>query len=566
MHDLFRGDTKQSKQTRIFAIRRRLLLIIILSGMMSLVLRAIDLPVFKKEFLQAQVAKRYLSKVPVSSYRGKIFDRYGEIMAISTPVLSIWVNPRKLDRNQSQQIEQMSKVLDLPDSKIKLLNNKSSKSHFSYLKRRISPELASKVRKLNIKGVHFDSGFKRFYPAGVMSAHLIGFTDVDDVGQEGIERAYEEHLKGKAGLKRIIRDGRRRIVEDFEDIEESIPGKDLTLSIDRRIQYLAFRELQHAFIKHRAKSASLVVLDAKTGDVLAAATQPAFNPNSRKNLKSGVYRNRAITDVFEPGSTMKPFVIAAALEGGYISEDSKVRTNGSYKIGINWVRDGHNYGLLSLTNVLKKSSNVAASKIALLMPDDYLWRIYKRLGFGSSANIGFPGEAHGKLLPLIKWNDFSQATLSFGYGLSTSTLQLARAYTVLADDGILHSVSLLKRERDNNPQRIFKVDVVKKVREMLEHVVKPGGTARRASVAGYRVAGKTGTVKKAKKGGYSEKDYSAVFVGLAPASNPRFVIAVMIDEPQGKYYGGLVAAPVFSKVMAGALRIYGVEPDTTAPQ
>ncbi len=565
MRDLFRGDKRSPKKTKTFAVRRRILVIIILIAMISLVFRAITLQVIDKQFLQEQGAKRYLSKIPIATYRGKIFDRNGEIMAISSPVLSIWVNPQQLDRNQNVQIEQMSKILNLSKSKNKLLNNNHSKSHFSYLKRRISPELAEKVKKLALKGVYFDREFKRFYPAGVMSAHLIGFTDVNDVGQEGIERAYEQQLKGKAGLKRILRDGRRRIIEDFENIEESIPGKNLTLSIDRRIQYLAFRELQNAFIKYHAKSASLVVLDAKTGDVLAAVTQPAFNPNSRKNLKTGVYRNRAITDVFEPGSTMKPFVIAAALNANYISEDSQISTNGFYRIGKNLVRDGHNYGLLSLTNILKKSSNVAVSKISLLMPADYLWRTYKRLGLGGSANIGFPAEAHGSLLPLVKWNDFSQATLAFGYGLSVSTLQLARAYTALADDGILHSVSLLKRERDDKPQRIFKAEVAKKVRAMLEHVVEPGGTGRRANIAGYRVAGKTGTAKKAKKGGYSEKDYFAIFVGIAPASNPRFVIAVMIDEPQNKYYGGLVAAPVFAKVMAGTLRIYGVEPDKKSP-
>lgn len=565
MYDLFSGETRESKKIQTFAIRRRFLLIIILFGMILLGLRAIDLQVINKHFLQTQGAKRYISTIPVSTYRGKIFDRHGEIMAISSPVLSVWINPQELDNKQVQKIEQMTKILALPASKIKRLNNKKSTQRFAYLKRRISPELAEKIKELEIKGVYFEREFKRFYPAGVMSAHLIGFTDVDDIGQEGIERAYEQHLKGKAGLKRIIRDGRRRIIEDFENIEESIPGKNLTLSIDRRIQYLAFRELQHAFIKHQAKSASLVVLDAKTGDVLAAATQPAFNPNSRKNLKNSVYRNRAITDVFEPGSSVKPFVIAAALDGGYISENSKIRTNGAYRIGRHWVKDGHNYGLLSLTNVLKKSSNVAASKISLLMPDEYLWRIYKKLGFGRSANIGFPGEAHGTLLPLMQWNDFAQATLAFGYGLSTSTLQLARAYTALADEGLLHSVSLLKRQYDEHPQRIFKVDVARKVRSMLEHVVKPGGTARRADVPGYRVAGKTGTAKKANKGGYSKKDYFAVFVGMAPASNPRFVIAVMIDEPKHSYYGGLVAAPVFSKVMAGTLRIYGIEPDKKAP-
>ncbi|NOQ34447.1 MAG: penicillin-binding protein 2 [Methylococcaceae bacterium] len=530
--------------------------------MTALVVRSVDLQVINKQFLQTQGAKRHISTIPVSTYRGKIFDRHGEIMAISSPVQSVWVNPQELDRSQIPKLEQMVQLLDLPQKKVDILNEENSKRRFAYLKRRISPELADKVKKMKISGIYFEREFKRFYPAGAMSAHLIGFTSIDDVGQEGIELAYEQSLKGQDGRKRVIRDGRRRIIEDIESIKEPVPGKDLTLSIDRRIQYLAFRELQKSFIEEQAKSASLVVLDAKTGEVLAAVTQPAFNPNSRRKLSRDIYRNRAITDVFEPGSTMKPFVVAAALDGGYVKEDAQIQTNGSYQIGRNWVRDGHNYGLLSLTKVLKKSSNVATSKISLLMPDEYLWRIYNGLGFGKSANVGFPGEAHGSLLELMKWYDFAQATLSFGYGLSTSTLQLARAYTALADDGILHSVSLLKREHDHDAKRIFKADTARKVRKMLEHVIMRGGTATRAKVSGYRVAGKTGTVKKANKGGYSKKDYFSVFVGMAPASNPRFVIAVMVDEPsKDKYYGGLIAAPVFSKVMTGTLRIYGIEPD-----
>lgn len=562
MHHLFSGDTQKPKGGSSFAVRRWLLLAVILSGMVLLALRAIDLQVMKKQFLQSQGAKRHISTVPVSAYRGRILDRYGEIMAISSPVLSVWVNPQELDRSKVQQIVKMIELLDLPESKINVLSDENPTRRFMYLKRRINPELAEKIKALEIDGVYFEREFKRFYPAGAMSAHLVGFTSIDDVGQEGIERAYEKSLKGKPGSKRVIRDGRRRIIEDVESIEEPVPGKDVTLSIDRRIQYLAFRELQNAFIENRAKSASLVVLDAKTGEVLAAVTHPAFNPNSRKNLGRGVYRNRAITDVFEPGSTVKPFVVAAALDGGYVEEDAVIQTSGSYQIGRNWVRDVHNYGTLTLTKVLKKSSNVAVSKIALLMPDEYMWRVYTSLGFGMPANVGFPGEAKGSLLDLLKWHDFAQATLSFGYGLSTSTLQLARAYTALADDGILHSVSLLKREHDEGAKRVFKAETAIKVRKMLEHVIKRDGTAYRARVKGYRVAGKTGTVKKAEAGGYSEKDYFSVFVGIAPASNPRFVIAVMVDEPsKDKYYGGLVAAPVFSRVMTGTLRIYGIEPD-----
>jgi len=546
-----------------FSLRRKILITLVLGCMALLIFRAVDLQVINKQFLQKQGAKRHVSVVPVSAYRGKILDRHGEIMAISSPVQSIWVNPQELDRTQTQAIQKMVDVLGLSESKIKLFMNPQSKRRFLYLKRRISPVIAKKITQLEIAGVYSEREFKRFYPAGQMAAHIVGFTNIDDKGQAGIEFAYDAALKGTAGSKRVIRDGKRRIIEDVENIKEPIAGKDVVLSIDRRIQYLAYRELQSAFLKHKAKSAAMVVLDAKSGEILAAVTQPGFNPNARRNLKSYIYRNRAMTDVFEPGSTVKPFVVAAALNGGYVDENIRIVTNGKFKVGRNWVRDGHNYGTLSLTNVLKKSSNVGVSKIALAMPNDYFWNIYAHLGFGYSANVGFPGEASGSLLDVMKWNDFSKSTLAFGYGLSTSVLQLAKAYTVLADDGILHSVSLLKRDVDEEAKRIFKPDVARKVRKMMEQVVKRGGTAYRARVNGYRVAGKTGTVKKADAGGYSKDKYFAVFAGIAPASNPRFVIAVMVNEPsKGGYYGGLVAAPIFSKVMTGILRIYGIEPDT----
>ena len=377
-------------------------------------------------------------------------------------------------------------------------------------------------------------------------------------------RAAIEHIQSLAGKKRVIRDGRRRVIKekDVENIQAPVSGQDLVLSIDQRVQYLAFKALQEGFIKNKAFSASLVVLDARNGEILAAVNQPAFNPNSRKGMKASAVRNRAMLDVFEPGSVVKPFVVAAALDGGYVDENIQIETHGFFKVGRNLVKDVHNYGTLDLMHVLKKSSNVAISKIALSMPREYFWDSYSQLGFGVSANAGFPGEASGSLLDYQRWHDFEHATLSYGYGVATSVLQLARAYTALADDGILHSVSLLKRDEDYDAKRVFSADTAKKVKEMLEHVIKRDGTAYQARVDGYRVAGKTGTVKKATAGGYADDRYLAVFVGLAPVSNPRFVIAVMVDEPSaGKYYGGLVAAPIFSKVMAGALRVYGVAPD-----
>ncbi len=563
MNGLRGFQVKQVKSAE-FVIRRKMLLGLMLFGMTMLMGRAVFLQVFDTQFLQKQGDRRHVGIVSVPAYRGKVLDRNNEPLAISTPVESVWVNPQHFVKEERDKIVQVAKLLKLTEKKIKRLLNAGSHKRFAYLKRRINPALAEKIRAMQVSGVYFEREFKRYYPAGAVSAHIVGFTDVDDVGQEGMERGYEQILKGVAGKKRVIRDGRRQVIKekDIENIRDPVSGQDLVLSIDQRIQYLAFKELQSAVIEHKAHAASLVVLDAKNGEVLAAVNQPSFNPNTREGLKGSLYRNRAMLDVFEPGSTVKPFVVAAALDGGYVHENIQIETHGFYRVGRNLVKDVHNYGTLDLMHVLKKSSNVAISKIALKMPREYFWGIYNQLGFGTSANVGFPGEVSGELLDFQRWHVFEQATLAYGYGVSTSLLQLARAYTALADDGLLHSVSILKRDEDYDAKRVFSKRTAKKVREMLEHVIKKDGTAYQARVDGYRVAGKTGTVKKATAGGYTEKTYFAVFVGLAPVSDPRFVIAVMVDEPTaGKYYGGLVAAPVFSKVMAGALRVYGVAPD-----
>ncbi len=549
-----------------FALRRKLLLGLMLLGMAMLVGRAAVLQIFDKQFLQQQGDRRHVGIETVPAYRGKILDRNNKALAISTPVESVWVNPQHLskEKNERRDFLKIAKLLKVPEKKVTRLLGSDVTKRFVYLKRRINPELAGKIRAMRVSGVHFEKEFKRYYPAGAVSAHVVGFTNIDDVGQEGIERGYEQSLKGVAGKKRVIRDGRRQVIKDkdVENILDPVSGQDLILSIDQHLQYLAYRELQKVVKEHKALSASLVILDAKNGEVLAAANSPAFNPNTRKGLQGKSFRNRAMVDVFEPGSTLKPFVVAAALDGGYVKENIQIETHGFMKVGRYLVKDVHDYGTLDLMHVLKKSSNVAISKIALKMPSEYFWNTYNQLGFGVSANVGFPGEASGRLSDFYAWNDFAKATLSYGYGVSMSVLQLARAYTALADDGMLHSVSLRKREKDPDTKRVFSAKTAIKVREMLEHVVKKGGTAYRARVDGYRVAGKTGTVKKAIAGGYAEKQYLAVFVGLAPVSNPRFVIAVMVDEPSnGKYYGGLVAAPVFSKVMTGALRVYGVAPD-----
>ncbi len=601
----FRGKSEAKKPTGDFSGRRKVLIIFMMTCMVTLVGRAIDLQVLNKKFLKDQGDMRLVDDQPVSAYRGMITDRSGAPLAISTPVESISVNPRELkmdDKNQIKQMEkelkasqlgvpltddqkakvlsdykkqkllkiaEMEKLLSLPKDKVLAMLNDESHKQFAYIARQINPDLSEQVKALKLVGVYFDREFKRFYPTGGVAAHLIGFTDLDDVGQEGMEAGYEQVLKGTAGSKRVIRDGLRRIIEDVENIKEPVSGKNIELSIDQRIQYLAYRELQLAVNANRAKSGTLVVLDAKNGEILAAVNQPTFNPNTRKNLKENLYRNRALTDIFEPGSTVKPFVAAAALEGGYVTPNTVFNTNGSFQIGKNVVKDVHNYGSLDLMHVLKKSSNIGVSMMALKMPPKYFWGVYKKLGFGSSAEAGFTGEASGRMLDYKKWHDFDRAVMSFGYGLNVSAVQLARAYTALADDGILHSVSLLKRDEDDKPQRVFSAKTAKTIRSMLENVIMKDGTAYEARVDGYTVAGKTGTVKKASGShGYSSNSYFAVFAGLAPATDPRLIIVVMIDEPSaGQYYGGLVSAPVFSKVMTGALRLLNVAPDqeTTMP-
>jgi cell division protein FtsI (penicillin-binding protein 3) len=564
-----------------FSARRKWLYFIMISAMLGLIGRAVHLQVFDKDFLQKQARNRHISKVKISAYRGQIKDKNGESLAVSAPVESIWVNPQYCSFSKSEKetwatkkIKQncarlnkatkrkVAQILGIANKKVERAFNVNSKRKFVYLKRRVPPSVTRKIRSLSLPGVGFIREFKRFYPAGEVTSHLLGFTDIDDRGQEGLELMYDSQINGISGSKLVIRDGKRRVIEEqnIESIKEPEAGQDIELSIDQRLQYLAYRELKAGVVRHKAKSASLVILEAKTGNILAVVNQPSFNPNTRRHLTIDRYRNRAITDLFEPGSTMKPLVVAAALDGGFIKRRQLYSTK-DYKIGRNWVRDGHKYGLLSLSNVLKKSSNVAASKIALAMPADYFWRFYHDLGFGVSAAVGFPGEASGVLPEYDGWSKFEQATLSFGYRVSMSVLQLARSYTALADDGLLHSVSLLKREKDEYAVRVLSAKTAKSVRRMIEKVVHKGGTAYQARIDGYRVAGKTGTVKKATKGGYGN-EYLSIFIGMAPASNPELVIAVLVDSPQaGQYYGGQVAAPIFSKVMEGALRVLNVAPD-----
>ena len=550
------------RDTRNFNGRRAFLFTCMALAAVALLWRAVCLQVLDTEFLQSQADARHLRVVSLPAHRGKIQDRNGEPLAISTPVESVWVNPQALGGEQ-QRIPELTKLLSLDFDKVQRLLASRADREFVYLRRHLSPDLAAQVTALKIPGVHLQREYRRYYPGGEVAAHVVGFTNIDDTGQEGVELAYEDWLDGEPGAKRVVKDGNHKIIEDVESIRRPHPGKDLKLSIDRRIQYLAYRELKAVMKEHNAHSATAVVLDVKSGEVIAMVNQPSFNPNNRQQLRRSSMRNRAVTDVFEPGSTMKPFIVASALQDGRYLPETPVSTSpGWMRVGVNTVRDVHDYGQLDVSGVIRKSSNVGISKIALSLPAEQIWTLLTELGFGAQTYSGFPGEASGLLSYHGGWNAIETATLSFGYGVSVTALQLAQAYAVLATDGIKRSVTFLRDGEVTEERRIMPAIIAREVRNMLEQAAGPDGTAPLAQVAGYRVAGKTGTVKKATAGGYTSKQYLAVFAGMAPASDPRFVMVVMVDDPSnGKYYGGQIAAPVFSKVMAGALRLMAVPPD-----
>ena len=528
----------------------------------TLVWRAVCLQVLDKEFLLSQGEARHLRVVSLPAHRGVIQDRNGEPLAVSTQVESVWINPQELGGEQ-QRIPELAKLLSLDTAKVKRMLASRADREFVYLKRHVSPALAGQVTALKVPGVYLQREYKRYYPGGEVSAQVVGFTNIDDIGQEGLELAYEDWLRGEPGAKRVIKDGRRHIIEDVESISRPRPGKDLKLSIDRRIQYLAYRELKTVMKEHNALAASAVVLDVKSGEVLAMVNLPSFNPNNRQQMRSSHMRNRAATDVFEPGSTMKPFIAAAALQSGRFRPETPVSTSpGWFRVGVNTVRDVHDYGQLDVSGVIRKSSNVGISKIALSLSVEDIWTLLSDIGFGAQTYSGFPGEATGLLSYHGGWNQIETATLAYGYGISVTALQLAEAYAVLATDGMKRSVTFLHEGDVSEERRVMPAAIAQQVRAMLEEAAGPNGTAPQALIAGYRVAGKTGTVKKTAPGGYSSNKYLAVFAGMAPASDPRFAMVVMVDEPRnGKYYGGQIAAPVFSKVMSGALRLMAIPPD-----
>ncbi|OIP12144.1 MAG: cell division protein [Betaproteobacteria bacterium CG2_30_59_46] len=541
--------------------RARILIWLLLLWFLILIVRALYLQGLNTDFLRQKGDARYSRMIELTAHRGMITDRNGEPLAISTPVESVWVSPKDFEITP-ERIRQLGRILEMSESDVKSRFT-HSQSDFVYLKRQVPPETAARVMQIDAPGVFLQREYRRYYPAGEVVAHLLGFTGVDDNGQEGLELTYQDWLSGKPGSRHVIKDRLGHIVEDVESIRAPQDGHNLALSIDRKIQYLAYRELKAAVIAHKAKAGAIVVLDAKTGEILALANLPAYNPNNRAKLNRNSTRNRAVTDTFEPGSTMKPFTAAAVLESGKFTPETTVQTApGTFTIGSATIHDAHPNGVLTVTQVIQKSSNIGAAKMALSLEPETLWNAFDRFGFGQPPHAGFPGEASGRLRPYKSWRPIEQATMAYGHGISVSLLQLARAYMVFAGDGEIRPVSLLKVDVPLAGAKVIAAKTSLAVRSMLELVVLPGGTAPRAQVMGYRAAGKTGTAHKEENGHYSSDRYIASFVGLAPASNPRLIVAVMIDEPSnGQYYGGTVAAPVFSQVMSGALRLLSVPPD-----
>lgn len=541
------------------------ILTLISLAVVGLFLRIVNLTVFEQPFLKKQGDERMLRLINLPAFRGMIMDRNGYPLAVSTSVYTAWVNPLTFDPKHPLLNSLFSLIAQKKNvylQKIKIAKEK--KREFLYLKRSLSPDIAKEIAALAIPGVYLQQSHHRFYPEGEVSAHLLGFTNVDDIGQEGLELAYNEWLQGEPGKKWVIKDRLGRMISDVRLVQEEKPGGHLTLSIDRRIQYLTYRELLAGMIANKAKSASAVVLDVMTGEILALVNVPSYNPNQARTKDQEFLRNRAVTDSFEPGSTIKTFSIVAALSQGTFSPTTLVDTTpGWIRVGRNIVRDEHTVGLLTLTEILQKSSNVGMTKVLLSLPNDALWRVLHAVGFGEFTEINFPGEQNGMLLERQPGGQFALATLGFGgYGMTATTLQLARAYAVIAHDGVKKPVSLLKVEQIPKGEQVIDKKVAHEVLALLEHVVQKGGTAEWAALPSYRVAGKTGTAKKVGAHGYEKSAYTSSFVGMAPVSQPRLVVAVVMHEPHGKYYyGGLVAGPVFAKVMEESLRLLNVAPD-----
>ncbi|MGZ8255040.1 MAG: peptidoglycan D,D-transpeptidase FtsI family protein [Burkholderiaceae bacterium] len=539
--------------------RSKLMLFLVFCGFVALAGRAFYLMGgVSTDFLQRQGEARYARTLEIPATRGRITDRNGVVLASSVPAKAVWAIPEDVEAS-AEQVSQLARLLGMNPAELKRRLADDDRS-FVYLRRQVDTEIADRIAKLKIPGVHSSREFKRHYPEGPTSAHIIGFTNVEDRGQEGIELAHEKQLAGRSGSRRVIKDRLGRIVED-DWLREPFDGRDLALSIDNRIQYIAHSALKGALERYRAKAGAAVVLDVQSGEVLALANLPTYDPNARGRLSGDAIRNRVLTDTFEPGSTMKPFSIVAALEAGKVRPETKIQTApGKLTIGNRTIGDAHPHGLLSVEDVVAKSSNVGTAKIALELPAQTLWDLYTAAGFGQAPQFGFPGAVTGRLRPAKSWRPIEQATISYGHGVSVTLMQLARAYTAFARDGDMVPLTLLKQDKPPVGVRVMSHETTMAMRRMLEMAVGPEGTAPGARIPGYRVAGKTGTAHKLKNGQYV-RDYVASFVGFAPVSNPRIVVAVMIDEPSGAHYGGIVAAPVFAQISAASLRTLQVAPD-----
>jgi len=548
-------------QLALPAWRSRLLTLLLLGGFVALLGRATYLQIVNTDFLQEKGDSRYRRDLEISASRGKVTDRHGDVLAVSTPMKSVWAIPvdAKLSPTQSQQL---AKLLDMEGKE--LARRLASDRGFVWIQRQVAPDVAEQIAALKLPGIYQNKEYRRFYPTGEMTAHIVGFTGVDDKGLEGVELAFEKSLVGHAGSRSVIRDRRGQIVEDVGSIKQPQDGKDVRLALDSKLQYIAYSQLKQAVADNKAKAGGAVVIDAKSGEILALANWPTYNPNNRERLSGAQLRNRAVTDTFEPGSTLKPFTAALALDKGTFRFDTVVNcAPGRLTIGSATISDAHPHGALTVAQVIQKSSNVGAAKMAATFAPKDMWEMFDAVGFGQVPRLGFPGEVGGRLRPWKTWHPIEQATMSYGHGISVSLMQLARAYTVFASDGELLPLSLTQLEPGpvvGVP--VFSAQTARELRAMLEMVTQPGGTAPKAQVPGYRVGGKTGTAYKAEGGGYATNKYVASFVGIGPVSDPRLVVAVMIDEPGGPmHYGGDVAAPVFSAIMGSALRTLGVRPD-----
>jgi len=547
--------------------RMRLVLFVIVLLLSGLGYRLVYLQVSEQAFLKTQGDLRMIRTEMDPAHRGLISDRNGEPLAVSTPVESIWINAKYFPELNDVDVAKLASLLDVREVALRKKLKAANGRQFVYLKRQMPPEQAAKVLALGLKGLYSQQEYKRYYPAGEVTSHVLGFTNLDDQGQEGVELAFDDWLKGESGSRKVIKDLQGRVIRHIKQVSEAKDGKDLVLSLDLRLQYLAYKSLKEAVIRHRAESGSAVVMDVTTGEVLAMVNQPSYNPNDRSRLKVNSLRNRAVTDAFEPGSTIKPFTVATALSSGRYAASTKVNTSpGFLRVGKKTIRDHINYGKLDLTGIVKKSSNVGTTKLAQNLGSDLIWSTLFKAGFGQAPGTGFPGEANGMLPMQRKFRPIELATLSYGYGLSSTPLQLANAYTVFGNDGYRPEVTMLARDEhdvsDLRREKVMSERVASQVLLMLESVTQKGGTAKNAAVPFYRVGGKTGTVHKVGRGGYQDDKYIAYFAGVAPISNPRYSIVVTINGPTGdKYYGGEVAAPVFSEIVTAVMRLNNVAPD-----